>query len=342
MTVPISNVCTLPDTADLRASLPMRVTKVAHPIATCANFVAGYLLGGGLKHFQRTFAATTGTGTARMQVYRHPNCDYVDVFIEVEGQTAQQTCTIVATAGSGAAQTITLDNNATPPTSAADGDIFQLRCPWGGSGVQEITVVVTYISIRSLAVHEVPRESLTTGDTRVELYDPDYPRIGLLPERVVGDSAVAGPPAMLNTIADSWGYCRLQHLSWWTWESNPRESDIDTFGGAGSSSDIFDALKIEFEARQKRSEDRSLVDFWFYAWCEDGGTTGEIKVTSANPGAGADSWVTSSTFTGTTKAWITCADVYVDCTAKASITIEARRTAGSGKVFVSAISAIGE
>ncbi len=335
MSVRVDSVTALPADADCAIGEPVSTTQLGHPIAVSANHAIGYLLGG-LRHCQRAFTPQSTAGTARIYSHRHPNCEYIDVFAVLEGPLSQNPWCISVQAGNGVTQSVSSVDSSFIPGS------MRIRAPWAASdaGTEAITVTTVQKSIRALAIYDVPRETLSTGDTRVDSFDSTYPRIGILPERALAASASAGPLALVDTVTSAWEDHRPQHMSWWTWETEAKSTDASSYGGAGAASDFL-GVPIYFRARQKTSgQNRGTVTFSIYCWTTDGDTVGELQVSSANPGAGADGSNLSAQFSGSTPGRRDI-EVEVDCTTDASILIEAKVVSGAGDVFISAVSALG-
>lgn len=328
----------LPAAADLKVGLPPSALRVSSPSAGATNHVLGRLLGGGLKHVQRCFEANAAAGTARMRIWRHPNCDYLDVLIELE--TTGYAWQVDVTTGTGTTQTIT---DTTTSSTFGSQALYLVRAPWGAadSDDEEVTVVATDCAVRALAVYEVPRDAIdvSAGDLGIANTDSTHLQIGLIPERYVADSMEAGPPGLIYTIISGWDEGHPQHMSWWAPTASARSSSEAAYGGQGSASDLFPDLKLHFRARLKTSgQSRGTVRFWAYCWA-GAGTTGELQVTATNPGPGANDSATIGGI-GAAAAWYTV-DVEVDCTTEATVFFELRRTAGANAVSCSAISAIG-
>lgn len=339
MTVHVYEAPQLPIEDNLKIALPPSALRVSQPIQVSANHALGWL-NGGLLHLQRAFAAQSTTGTARIMVMRHPNCDYIDALIQPI--TTGQAWQIDVTAGGGVTESASSSYHwsAYPGSSS-----IRIRAPYDSadSGAVEITVVTTNCSIQSMAIYAVPRETLSVsgGDDAIESVDSTYLRIGLIPERYIADNDEAGPPALVDMTYAAWDDFDTQLMSWWTWESAPFSTTATSYGGSGAASDVFAGHSILARTRQRRStQSRGTATYYVYCWTTDGSTSGEIQVSATNPGPGANDSAVSAGFSGAAGAWVTIS-VEVDSTTDASILVEAKRTAGSGTVYVSAVSAIG-
>ena len=240
-----------PAAADCKVARPASSLRVAVPTAHGINHLIGHVIGG-QKHFQTIAGSPASTTeTARMMVYRHPNCDYVDIVGRISADAAQSTWSITAQAGAGTAQVLALG------TTSTAGILFSLRCPWasGDSGYQEITVAFVDVALRMLAVWEVPREELGTGDSRISLSDPTYPRTSLMADGYIAESSDAGPNGLVSGVNATWAYYYPQAVSWWTHTASAPVPGDSVFGGSGSASDLFDGFKFTHRCRQKRSSD---------------------------------------------------------------------------------------
>lgn len=340
MTTSVETSCTLPLEDHLKIGRAPSVTRIAHPFAVALNHILGHL-GGGLRHLQRAFSAPTTAGTARVRTFRHPNIAHVDVLVEVGARINDQTgWSIAVTAGGGDTQTV----SSSSPTEDAEGPgVWRIRAPWDAADAdeQDITIVATNVPIQATAVVDVPREFLSyaDGDLCIERVDGDYPAIALLPERAIAASPEAGPGAIAARTDDAWESYRPQHMSWWEYEADALEFTASSFGGAGSASDMFPSLTLRFRARKKKAGDtRTTVSFWVRCKTSGAAVGGQIKASASNPGPGADD-SDSLGFSGVSYTWRELS-VEVDCTAEATITLEAINTSG-GTTYITGVAAIG-
>jgi len=325
VSVRVYNSAALLADTTVQTAAPCSSLRLADPAGRLINHANGYLLGG-LRHCQNqnSYGADTND-SARIYSYRHPNCDYVDVLVTI-GQDISESWSLSVTAGDGAAQTISL-------TALYDlGTAIMIRAPWGASstGAHPITVTWTSLNIRSIAIWDVPRETLGSGDGQISSYDPSYPAIGTTIERVIAPSTVAGPLGMVQETINAWTNYRRQLMSWWTTTSTTATIT------AGSYTDFFGGVGFRVRDRQKRSSDTTRDSTWYvWSWCSVGVDEYSIRISS-----GSDNVVT--TRTNTTAAWSTAmSGLAVSCVSDDSITIEGKINSGSGTVYLGAVSGIG-
>ena len=219
-----------PASRDVRVARPVSSLRLGVPVAHGANHLLGHVLGG-QRHLQVIGGVpATRTDTARIYTYRHPNCDYIDVLIRIAGDAAQTTWSVTVTAGGGTPVTIA------PGGEATAGTIYSIRAPWDSddTGYQEITVAYEDVAIRMLAIYDVPRASLGSGDTRAELSDATHRRISLMADGYVAESSTSGPNGLTDLVRSAWSGYYPQVVSWWTHSSAPVTSGAGSFGGSGS------------------------------------------------------------------------------------------------------------
>jgi hypothetical protein len=303
----------------MRTAKPASTTRVAIPVQTAINHLNGHILGG-LRH------ASTGesaeTTTAHFMTYRHPNCDFLRVTVSATVATTQAS-TIAVKIGQGPVETYN-----DPEYGVTDNwEVFFPQFSTVDSGWTTAIVSTANRVISSLSIWDEPRAELATGDDRVEHEDSTNPDVNLTTWGAIGASTEAGPKAMIQETIDAWDNYKPQMVSWW--------ADTALEVNSTSWTDPFGGQRFLAKSRQKKSETTNKARFFVRAYC-DAATTYSLRVTSSNPGASSDT-VTITGLTNTTEAWVApIKSVDVDATTESDLTLEAQRTAGSGKIYIRA------
>ena len=324
----------VPDDSDVRVARPASALRLAVPVGRTINHVVGHLLGG-LRSIQTCGSTPTDTSdTARIVSCRHPNSDYVDVVMRLAGTAKSTPWTVTVTAGTGASRTVTQS------TTLTDYATIRVRAPWGAadSGDTEITVAYSGVAIRTMAVWDVPRESLDSGDDRITLVDATYSRIGLSVERAIAVSSTAGPQGLIAAISDAWDHCQPQIIGWWTSTSKKLSVSATSYGGSGSASDFFGGATLRARARRKTSATTGTSRWYLYSWCDAAVTGYDLRITSITAGGSV-----SVSLTNTSGAWTSkMTPLSLDATADDTVVIEGRVTGGSGNIYLQHVSGIAD
>ena len=318
---------------DMRTAKPASALKVTHPATVAINHHLGHLLGG-VRVLQTNsgLPQTTG-GSLRYKIDRHPNCDHLAVLVVLRnmGQTGP-TCTVKA--GTGDLQTYTFGSSL---TGASVHRRVLIMAPWGNDAdTQELIVSTANIGIQSLTVSDWPRLTLNpTTDDSTEYYDSTYPRCGTREEDSVTESDEAGGESLLAGVRDAWNDNRQQIIAWADMRADPIAVSGDAY---------VNPLIIEFKRRapQKHATD-TRTTCAVHVYTEKGGApanTYDVKVTSSNPGAGADDNAEATGLTNTALAWQSIGDVEVDCTADASIKVELKTDNAAGAARIGGLCVI--
>lgn len=300
---------------DVRVGKPVSFLRLGNPIVKQADWLLGCAMGGPRIYSVCEGISTGASPTYRAMIHRHPNCDHLDVAMLVRYQITQVTPTVVITAGTGAATTLTL---------SVPDDYYgwhSLRMPWGAadSGVLEVVIACTDVSLAAIMAYDVPRPTLGAGDDRIEHQDQDGPHAGsgIVEGWWLTASQTAGARAMIQEVVGAWDDLKPTIFSW----PGDTADALAVAAGAGWT-DPFGGATFEGIARRKRAtETRRAVDWWAYVKTLAGGTF-FLRMTSANPGPGADSTITTGVVSSAAWGWVPIAGVMVDCTTDAHFTLE--------------------
>jgi hypothetical protein len=301
-----------------RVSKPTSFLDLGNPTNEQINWLSGYLLGGMRVNQNCDGASATTDPTYRFKTWRHPNCDAQDFLFLIRNTTAQD-ATIVCTAGAGSGVTKTL----TGPNEFYGWDGKRALFDSGDSGDTELTVVCTNVSLSSLMICDVPRATLANGEDVAQYQDPTYAAIAVWQERAIAASTTAGPKNQIQEIIDAWDNYHRQAMAWSVHAptgSTNSANQLTVAAGAGWT-DPFGGVAFKHRARQRSSENTRAYDCWAYTKCDSGGSY-QIRITSTNPGPGANSTITSGNLTNTSWAWTQLSTVLVDATADATLLFE--------------------
>ncbi len=303
--------------ADMKVAKPASATRVGLPIQAGINHLLGNILGG-LRHCQ---AGASGVTTqAHIMTYRHPNCEALVVSVG-QDETTTQAATITAQIGSNTPVTVE------DPTPGPTGQRVTLEPTFssGQTGWTTLIVSTANRTIGSLAVWDLARRTLGSGDDRLEHEDSSNPLVSLAVWDAIGDSSEAGPKGMIQEVIDAWDHYHPQHVSWW--------ADTALSVDSASWTDPFDGQIFKAMTRQKKAETSNTAYYRVRSWCA-ASTTYSYRITSSNPVSGSDT-VTVTGLTNTDEAWVAPVEgLEVDCTGDSNLTLEFQRTAGSGKIYV--------
>lgn len=321
--------------ASCKTGQPASAMRVAQPVQQAINHVLGNDLGG-VRALGQQPQSETDEGTLYFYTYRHPNVDHI--LAHITGyMVSKSSGSITLTVGSGATQTWSFgDPNADAPRTVV------MRAAWGGTGYGNVTIVATDFVVESYMLMDLPRQTLGSGDHRVEDVDSTYARIGLSPEDPIAYSSETGPYAILCAIDDAWDDCCRQAVAFAvplaSATATPRVTSTSTSwtNPFGNSND----MTWRHRARQKTSSvERVAYRARLWTRNSDGGDY-RVRVTSTNPGPGADSTITSGTLSNTNFASVDLTSIMVDATDDASIEVEVIRDSGSGTIYVAAFSMV--
>lgn len=326
--------------------IPASAVKVAQPTSSLSigipavngtNHLLGHCLGGPriLQNCQGPASANGGTVTYRFKSYRHPNCDYVAVFVFVSATISQGTSTIQVQAGTGTAKTRTY-----VPGDYSTIDV-PFIVPWHSSDSGDAQITVTCaanINVASISAFDLPRLHIESTDTRLSTHDDTHTRIGVEEGNYLAESDTCGPHGMVQRIEDAWDEYQPQIVAW----SEDCGSTTNAFTTTSASYvNILGGTVGAFQhrARQKKSGTTTATSRWhIYSWCESGTSTEyQLRVTSSTGGSAVE----SAALSNTTGSWQTAlSNVAIDNTADDDLTVDVKRTAGTGEVYVTAISGI--
>ena len=298
-------------------------SRLVRPLADGLNHLAGYCLRGPIcAMHNRQPAASTGE-TGRIYTYRHPNCDHLLLWAVV-GASAQSTAAVSLKAGSGTATSA----EAYFPDLATGTAQIQIVAPWGGadSGYQEVVITGTQVGFYDVAIWELYRTTLDSGEIGSEYIDTTHPRAGLGAGQYLIQSASAGVSGLITETGEAWDHQIRQLVGWWG-------TDVSVANGLGWT-DPFGGAVFRHQARQKKAE--TTRDYRIYAYTRiDAGVTGEIRVTSGTETQTSGSLIhTTDAWTGTPLAQ----PLAVYTTTGDAITFEMQVTAGTGSIYCSALS----
>jgi hypothetical protein len=316
-------ICPEPASADMKVGRPVSAYGLGMSVMDACNHLLGNILGG-LKVIQNSNGNPSVTDPAyNYKIYRHPNCDYVDIRVLFDF-TSTQAGSWTGRAGTGAVQTRTFHS-----WGVVDG-WRSVRCAYDSADTDDVRIQLSFTNCQPLciSIYDVPRDELGSADKRVNTIDTTHSRIGCISESFLAESDDTGPHRMIAAVEEAWDECKPQIIGWSVDESNAFST------ASGSYVDVLGGAPINHQCKAKKSGTTDTATEWYvWAWA-DAGTTYALEVSSSVSGDSAE--ITGLTNTsGSFQSAISCDGANDQ---DETFLVKAKVTAGAGKAYVAGIS----